>query len=162
MGLRNAIANCKKKINTAGSSRDVFYSKKYNLVFKRDRVENPQTAAEIAIFNKMTLEEKQIIPMVGIEYFNSKPTIIMQFVKILSDIKINNHGILWNTVSCFQIDLLREQMLGVIGLFNLKNNTIEFCELVKKYGLMDLSIENIGIYNGQLTIIDFGVNVNTY
>lgn len=162
MGLRNSIANCKNKINTAGSSRNVYYSKKYNLVFKRDRIENPQTTAEIVIFNKMTLEEKQIIPMVGVEYFSGKPTIIMEFVKILSTIKINNKPLEWHTVSCFQIGLLKEQMKVIIDLLELKDNINEFCALVRKYSLMDLSIENIGIYNGQLTIIDFGVNVNMY
>lgn len=161
MSLANSIANCRTSF-AQGSSREVFYSKKYNVVIKKPylyghnyETANYQTQKEREIFNELTDEEKQFFPIIGFtKDKDGNDIVIMKKI----DCTLEEVGLMLNK-SCLQYMTQKEQaaqLQHVKKTLKLKLNVSKFIKMVVTHGIIDLHCRNLGVLDGKLVIIDFG------
>jgi len=158
MSVRNAIANCKKPIGS-GADRVAYYSPKYNLVFKRQHAYRigkyghiNQCEREIAFFKKMSLSDKEVFPMVGFEYMNGQPVIIMKKCTPIEDINPN----VFNVSDDQGMD---EMILEIGRIVNANQYSIHHVIFfINDYNLIDIHIGNLAVdEDNNLVIIDCGI-----
>ena len=150
MSLEMSIKRVRKPF-AKGCDREVFYSKKYDVVIKKNRADgmwndtNKQFLRESRIFDRMTEEEKKIFPIVMVDKENE--IIVMK--------KCNRK------TSFIQQQFVSRLQWGVEAEISKSfkeavPNWAEFAAFVKKYKVADLHSANIGTYNGNLVILDAG------
>ena len=147
MSLNHSIAQFKKPIGK-GSERVAYYSKKYNVVIKLLRDKCPdngnQNTAEIALYNRMTPEERLATPMLGYGEYKGLPYIIMERVQTIYDLGAN-------VPNC------------IMGRYSLTAEEIPekyrpLFKIMKKYGIRDAHKDNLGeTKDGRFVILDFGI-----
>lgn len=162
MSVNNSIANCRKSF-AHGSSRQVFYSKKYDLIIKKPYPAgwnwagaNDQTMTEREMFMEMTPEERAFFPIVGFTTDNNGDEVVLM-KKI--DGTLDDLGCGYPFMECLELMSSRrqqEELMNVKREFGLKFSVAAFMRLIKKYNIKDLHSQNLGIYNNRVVIIDFG------
>lgn len=158
MSIINAIKNTKKILNT-GADRFVTYSKKYDVIIKRNYSnayrdeDREQTEQEVRIFGEMTEEEKEIFPIVDVIYYKNEKIILMKKCTPINKI-INIRDLpdgKWTYVSNMK------SAKGLTEKLSLDDSYLEaYIAFIDKYELMDVHISNVGVYNNHLVILDAG------
>lgn len=162
MSVNNSIANCRRSF-AHGSARQVFYSKKYDLVIKKPYPAgwnfagaNNQTMAEREMFMEMTPEEREFFPIVGFSTdSNGNEVILMKKIDgTLSDFEYD-----YPFMECLEEmsnRLRHELLMNIKKELGLKFSVAALLRLIEKYHIKDLHSENLGVYNNRIVIIDFG------
>lgn len=135
-----------------GTSREAYYARKSKLVFKvpYDESCNSQSENEERLFNSLPEPYKKLFPVVGFTKFQGKKVVIMRKVQTLYDFlgEIN-----YETEDFEDI----HTVLRICEELNISRSSgFLFYRFVRKFGIGDLYEKNIGIYNGNLVIIDAG------
>lgn len=159
MSIINAIKNTKSVLG-CGADRYVSYSKKYDVIIKRNysnaRMDNDfeQMEQEIRIFGEMTEEEKEIFPIVDVIYYKKEKIILMKRCTPLNTIvcrKEFQKGLKISYVSSI------EQAKIITEKLSLDSSYLErYISFIKKYDLIDVHFDNVGVYNNHLVILDAG------
>ena len=149
MSLEMSIKRVKKPF-ASGCDREVFYSKRYDVVIKKNKPKDNmwnetsrQFRREAQIFDRMTEEEKKIFPIIMVDKENE--IIVMK--------KCNR------TTSYIQQRFANNLDWGFEIGGEYKEaipNWAEFAAFVKKYKVTDLHSKNIGTCDGNLVILDAG------
>lgn len=147
MSLNHSIAQFKKPIGK-GSERVAYYSKKYNVVIKLLRKSDPynynQNAVEIALYNRMTPEERLATPMLGYGEYKGLPYIIMERVKTLYELGTSTPDWVIERNS-LTVEEVPEKFRPLFTI-------------MKKYGIYDAHRGNLGeTKDGRFVILDFGI-----
>lgn len=158
MSIINSIKNTKIVLN-CGADRYVSYSKKYDVIIKRNysnaRMENDfeQTEQEIRIFGEMTEEEKEIFPIVDVVYYKNEKIILMKKCTPINDLL--NIFDYWKTHSKYVSNI--ESAKELTKRLSLDDSYLErYVSFIDKYDLVDVHIDNVGVYNNHLVILDAG------
>lgn len=146
MSLAMSIKRVRKPFAN-GCDREVFYSKRYDVVIKKPKKnswngDDSQFYRELRIFNAMTEEEKKIFPIVMIDEVDK--VIVMKRCKKLSNLEY---------MTASGLDFRERVYEDDKEVFP---NCQEFIDFIKKYRVCDLHIDNLGTYNGNLVILDAG------
>lgn len=143
-----------------GIEREVFYSKKYNVVIKRDMEEgcntygdtvyheddsSEQTLREVEIFNDMTAEEKEVFPIINTVMYEGKYYIVMKKCEALLE-----------KFSEIPYHYGYDELCDRLGLS--KENNAILREMIDKYYIDDLHYNNLGVDDkNRLVILDAGL-----
>lgn len=149
MSLVNSVANCRKPF-ASGADRNAFYSKKYDVVIKKDRNKTyfddrgEQMENEFKLFQTMLDDEREIFPIIDMFRYKGELVTIMKKCEML-DIPFR----------CDCSDPF--QVLEIFELFNLDMDYFKrFVAFVIKYDIVDLHKKNVGVLNNHLVILDAG------
>lgn len=155
MSIINSIAQLTSREPFAeGYAREAYYSRKHKVVIKRSKSNRTdgQTKHEIKLWNMMTPEEKTIFPIVEVVNYKGIDHLIMKRCKVVADLL--RHHVGSNRV-CPR--LLREH---IVEMLHLDRNALVILEdVVKKYNIGDLHLNNLGVDDHKrLVILDAGYN----
>lgn len=149
MSLVNSVANCRKPFAN-GADRNAFYSKKYDVVIKKDRNRayfddrGEQMENEFQLFQLMLDDEREIFPIIDMFRYKGELVTIMKKCDMLN--------------IPFRCDCSDPfQTLEIFELFNLDMSYYErFMNFVRKYEIVDLHRRNVGVLDNHLVILDAG------
>lgn len=159
MSIIGSISNCRKPIAN-GSDRDVFYSKRYNCIIKKNRSFSTyrdfgvQTKNELRIFSEMTEEEKEVYPIIDIIDYKGEDVVLMKKclpimnLPIIRDDYYEEHGVMADD---------EESLSTICDYLGIdESNIYRVLHFIEKYGLQDIHIANLGLLNEKLVILDAG------
>ena len=135
-----------------GTSREAYYARKSKLVFKVPYNErcNPQSENEERLFNSLPEPYKKVFPVVGFTEFQGKKVVVMRKVQTLYDLIGETD---YETEDFEDI----HTVLRICDELNINRSSgFLFCRFVRKFGIRDLFEKNVGVYNGNLVIVDAG------
>lgn len=162
MSIIHSIINCRRPI-AQGYARNIYYSKKYDVIIKKDKEHLDQSYRqnkhEFKIAQKLTDKEREIIPIVDVIVIKGEIYILWKRVLPLDSMFDDNEKLyaLERLNYWWEKNEWYHNLLILVGILKLKNNISEIISVAKKYKLDDLKTENFGILNNHLVIIDCGV-----
>lgn len=161
MSLNNSIGNCRTPF-AVGSSRQVFFSKKYNVVIKKPYEDgynyhraNSQSIAEQKMYAELDDKEKEFFPIVGFTTDRNGDTIVLM-KRIEHTLYELGEPIPY---SCLEdVSMVRQSkwLNEMKKKYNLKFSATRFIKVIRRLGIRDLHARNLGILGDKLVIIDFG------
>jgi hypothetical protein len=154
MSYVNTVAKFKNPIG-CGYGRIVYYSKKYNYVFKmiRRARNTEQSRKEITIFHKMSEDDRTAFPMVDCFFYKNLPVVVMEYCKPLDTVTTNYR---WNYELPSDSIASLSKFIKSCGLST--SNVHNLFNFIKDFDVIDLTVTNLGINekNNTLVIIDAG------
>lgn len=163
MSIIHSIINCRRPI-AQGYARNIYYSKKYDVIIKKDKKHidksYKQNKYEFKIAQKLTDEEREIIPIVDAILIKGEIYILWKRVLSLDSICDERSYSLERLNYWWEKDEWYYNLLVLVDTLKLKNNISEIISVAEKYKLDDLKTENFGILNNHLVIIDCGVTTD--
>lgn len=163
MSIIHSIINCRRPI-AQGYARNIYYSKKYDVIIKKDKKHidksYKQNKYEFKIAQKLTDEEREIIPIVDAILIKGEIYILWKRVLSLDSICDEKSYSLERLNYWWEKDEWYHNLLVLVDTLKLKNNISEIISVAEKYKLDDLKTENFGILNNHLVIIDCGVTTD--
>jgi len=158
MSIINSIAKCKKRIGH-GASRNVFYSRRYNVVIKRMRdpkcaFDNDQMQSECELFDSMTEAEKEIFPITGyVELKNGEKVVMMKKCEVVDD--LNEYRRAFFAADGYRTQVkFWDEAARIAGLDTKTNKCL--ADFIKKNGITDVHHQNVGVLNNHFVLIDAG------
>lgn len=143
MSLELSIKRVRKPI-AKGLDRVVYYSKRYDLIIKKQRnfPRYDQFNNELSLFQSLQENEKYLFPVVA--FYEELKTIVMRKARMLNDREREAYRAYNRTYNPRYLK-------------SICSNAKEFANFTNKYGIEDLHSDNVGIINGQLVVIDAGL-----
>lgn len=143
MSLETSIKRVKKPI-AKGLDRKVYYSKKYNVIIKKEKLRpyHNQFQNELNLFKKMDASEKYLFPVIA--FYEEEKVTVMKRARMLNPEEEYNYRQYYNTEDS---DYLKP----------ICSNSDAFDAFVQKYGIVDLHSNNVGIIDNELVVIDAGL-----
>lgn len=162
MSIKNSIANCRKPF-AVGSSRQVFYSKKYDVVIKLPYAEGhnsetaiDQTAKEKRLFNSLREEDKKYFPI--LDFVENRRTGETAIIMKRADHTLEELGYMhpFDNFECFNETQQEDLLKKLKRRYRLNLDIPEFIDMITRLRLIDLHHKNIAIMGDSLVILDFG------
>ena len=155
MSIRDAVKYCRKPLSH-GCDREVFYSKKYNIIVKKQRSDSldddamEQFANEKRIFEEMDSNENEIFPVIDIFDYKGRNVLLMKVCKPLSSYEVFRN----KNFDCVETIDEAIEVSKKLGLD--MSYVLRYADFIRKYELQDLHYGNVGVYENHLVIIDGG------
>ena len=143
MSLEISIKRVRKPI-AKGLDRVVYYSKRYDLIIKKQRnfPSYDQFNNELSLFQSLQENEQYLFPVVA--FYEELKTIVMRKARMLNDEEKKAYSAYKRSYNPYYLK-------------SICSNGKEFTNFIEKYGIADLHCENVGIIDNQLVVIDAGL-----
>jgi len=163
MSVMHSISNCKKMLNH-GIDRAVYYSPKYDMIIKKEKPGGGESGKgceaqfmyEKSFYEQLRPAERIFFPVIDFCAYKGRTVCLMHRCTCLTDLpqyqELNSAlsfgGWRYWTVSELRLIFLT---LGLNTRF-----VKYFHNVITRFGLHDLHLGNLGVYNNHLVILDAG------